>query len=50
MGMLGHEIAHAVLADYFVIHTTYDIGEILSQQVEKKLTAQNFTVCISRKV
>jgi hypothetical protein len=50
MGILGHEIAHAVLADYFVIHPTHDIGEILSQQVEKKLTAENFTVCVSRKV
>jgi len=50
MGILGHEIAHAVLADYFVIHPTHDIGEILSQHVEKKLTAQNFTICISRKV
>ncbi len=50
MGMLGHEIVHAVLADYFVIHPTHNIGEILSQHVEKKLTAQNFTVCISRKV
>jgi hypothetical protein len=50
MGMLGHEIAHAVLADYFIILPTHDMGEILSQHVEKKLTAQNFTVCISRKV
>ena len=44
LGMLGHEIAHAIISNYFVVLPSAQVQEILSGYVEYSLRKQTMTL------
>ena len=44
LGMLGHEIAHAIISNYFVVLPSAEVQEILSGYVEYSLKKQTMTL------
>ena len=45
--ILAHEMAHAVIDQYFWIQMPQGMGEVLSQRVQEKIVKEGFLVCIS---
>ncbi len=41
-GILAHEMAHAVISDYFIIDPPSNVAEILCRYVDKKISGQSF--------
>jgi hypothetical protein len=46
IGILAHEMAHAVVDDFFVIQPPPKIKELLSQFVDREISTENSLVCI----
>ena len=47
--ILAHEMAHAVIDQYFWVQMPQGMGEVLSQRVEEKIVKEGFLVCVSIK-
>ena len=45
--ILAHEMAHAVIDQYFWVQMPQGMGEVLSQRVEEKIVKEGFLVCVS---